>query len=402
VTVFGRYSDAPSSIAQRGGGIYHTAYSNIFHPRNRSKSLTLGSNQAITPRLTNELRFNYSESRGESFLTLDDFEGAVSPLDSTLFPSFASANNGFFALFGDFTPFGLKFNVGKIADNLQHQINVTDGVSRVIGTHQLKFGLDYRRLRPEEGALTYQLEYVFGSVQAFLDNSVPEAFIGSRTADVQLVISNWSLFAQDTWNITPSVTITYGVRWEYNAAPSSPNGTLPFTVTQADNLATMALAPSGTPLWHPQKHDFAPRLGLAWHPRQNLVVRAGAGIFYDLGYADITSAMTAFPYAQGKFIFGTSFPLSDTDAMPPPFTTAPPSSYSAVVDPNHVLPRTYEWNAAVEQTLGKSDVLTLTYLGAGGRKPASGNQLAGFGVSTFHREPRRRSHGRRQTLPSGR
>jgi hypothetical protein len=238
----------------------------------------------------------------------------------------------------------------------------------VIGTHQLKFGLDYRRLRPQEGALTYQLEYVFGSAQAFLDNSVPEAFIGSRTADVQLVISNWSLFAQDTWNITPRVTITYGLRWEYNAAPSSPNGTLPFTVTQADNLATMALAPSGTPLWHPQKHDFAPRLGLAWHPRQSLVVRAGAGIFYDLGYADISSAMTAFPYAQGKFIFGTSFPLNDTDAMPPPFTTGPPSSYSAVVDPNHVLPRTYEWNAAVEQTLGKSDVLTLTYLGAGGRK----------------------------------
>ena len=39
-----------------------------------------------------------------------------------------------------------------------------------------------------------------------------------------------------------------------------------------------------------------------------------------------------------------------------------------MVDPNHVLPRTYEWNAAVERTLGKADVLTVTYLGAAGRK----------------------------------
>jgi hypothetical protein len=38
------------------------------------------------------------------------------------------------------------------------------------------------------------------------------------------------------------------------------------------------------------------------------------------------------------------------------------------VDPNHVLPRTYEWNAAVERTFGKADVLTATYLGAAGRK----------------------------------
>ena len=129
-----------------------------------------------------------------------------------------------------------------------------------------------------------------------------------------------------------------------------------------------AVAPAGTPLWHPQKDDFAPRLGLAWQVHSNLVLRAGAGIFYDLGYADVTNASISFPYVQQSFLFGTSFPLTGSSAAPPPFTTTPPAASMSVVDPNHVLPRTYEWNAAAEQSFSRADVLTLTYVGAAGRK----------------------------------
>jgi hypothetical protein len=134
------------------------------------------------------------------------------------------------------------------------------------------------------------------------------------------------------------------------------------------DFATMTLAPPGTPLWHPQKDDFAPRLGVAWQPLPNLVFRAGAGIYYDLGYGAVANAATSFPYVQEKIVLNTSFPLSAAQAAPPPFATTPPVSYLVVVDPNHVLPRTYEWNAAVERTLGKANVLTVTYLGAAGRK----------------------------------
>src|SRR5208337_4458436 len=169
----------------------------------------------------------------------------------------------------------------------------------------------------------------------------------------------------DTWNVTRNLMITYGLRWDYNAAPSSPNGTLPFTVIGVNDLATMTLAPAGTPLWTPQKDDFAPRLGIAWNPRPNQVIRAGAGIFYDLGYSVVADGAGAFPYTQQKFVFSTqllplSFPLNAVNAAPPPFTTSPPVSYLVVVDPNHVLPRSYEWNAAFEQSLGNADVLTLT------------------------------------------
>ena len=368
LTLFGRYSHAPSRTVQRGGGRFQTAYSNLNHTQARTQTVTVGADGTITPHVTNELRFNYSLSQGQSFLTLDNFAGAVAPPDSVLFPSPQSSRNGFLGFLGDFNPFGLKYYVGKIADNRQHQINITDSLSWVAGSHRMKFGVDYRRLNPEEGSLTYQLEYVFGSVSSVLANSVPEAVVASRSPNVQMVISNWSMFAQDTWSIGHNLTVTYGLRWDYNTAPSSPNGTPPFTVNEISDLSTATIAPIGTPLWHPQKDDFGPRLGLAWQARPNLVLRAGAGIFYDLGYADITDAMISFPYIQEKIVLGTSFPLTASSAAPPPFTTSPPAAVMNVVDPNHVLPRTYEWNAAIEHGITNSDVVTVTYVGAGGRK----------------------------------
>ena len=365
VTLFGRYSDAPSRVNQRGASGYE--FSNVSNLKYRTQSLTLGTDQGLTARLTNEFRFNYSRSRANSFRTLDNFGGAVPPPDSTLYPSFASPQSSLFLFLADSTPYGIKFLTGKLGDNLQRQINVTDNVSRVIGAHQLKFGTDYRRLNPESGYALYAVQYVFGSLSNVLANTVPLAYSISR-APAELSFSNWSLFAQDTWKATRTLAITYGLRWEYNAAPSSPNGTLPFTVTGVENLATMTLAPAATPLWHPQEDVFAPRLGVAWQPITNLVLRAGAGIFYDLGYSAVADGTSAFPFVQQKLILNTSFPLNAASAAPPPFTTTPPVAYLAVVDPNHVLPRTYEWNAAVERTLGKDDVITVTYLAAAGRK----------------------------------
>jgi len=367
-TLFGRYSDAPSNFDLRSGiTTQELNYNTVTRTDYHTQTLTVGSNQAITPRLANETRFNFSRSRSQSSYILDNFGGGVPPPDSVLYPEAGTAQNSLFGFFGDFSPFGLKYFAGDAGTNVIHQINVTDAVSYTVEAHQLKFGIDYRRLRPEENSTPYALEYVFGSLSNVLANSVPEAFVGSRTPST-LVFSNWSLFAQDTWKIANTLTITYGLRWDYNAAPSSPNGTLPMTVTQVDNLATMTLAPVGTPLWHAQKDDFAPRLGIAWQAFPKLVVRAGAGIFYDLGYASAANGSSAFPYAQENLFFGTKYPLSADKLKPPLFRTTPPVSYLAVVDPNHVLPRTYEWNAAVERSLGKFDVITLTYVGGGGRK----------------------------------
>ena len=367
ITIFGRYSDAPSSGDLRAAGTNQTNYNTVAVTKFRTQTLTLGSNQAITPRLTNEFHFNYSRSRAHGFQTLDNFGGGTPPPNSVLFPPGYTPRDADCAFYGDFNPYGLSYEVGELGNNVQRQINVTDDVSYMVGTHQVKLGLDYRRLSPKSDVQPYAVQYIFESLTNAIANTVPLAYVASRFPDV-LVFSNWSVFAQDTWKATRKLTFTYGLRWEYNAAPSSPNHTLPMTVIGVDNLASMTLARPGTPLWKAQKDDFAPRLGVAWQPIPRWAFRAGAGIFYDLGYSDAANGDSAFPYVQDRMIFNTSFPLSAANAAPVPFRTTPPVVYLAVVNPHHVLPRTYEWNAAVERTLGKSDVLTVTYLGAAGRK----------------------------------
>ena len=367
IGIFGRYSDAPSDIGLRSSGTNQTNYNTVDETKYRAQSATLGSNQTIAPRLTNELHFNYSRSRAHGLQTLDNFGGGTPPADSLLFPSGYTPQNANFGFYGDFNPYGLSYLVGELGVNVQRQVNVTDSVSYTAGAHQMKVGIDYRRLSPESDVQPYATQYVFGSLSNVLTNTVPQAYVLSRFPSV-LVFSNWSLFVQDAWKASRTLTITYGLRLEYNAAPSSPNHTLPMTVTGVDNLATMTLAPPGTPLWKAQKDDFAPRLGLAWRPFPNWIFRAGAGVFYDLGYSDVADGSSAFPYAQENVITNTSFPLNAANLAAPPFVTTPPAIYLAVVNPHHVLPRTYEWNAAVERAFGKADVLTATYVGAAGRK----------------------------------
>jgi len=370
ITIFGRYFDAPSDTSQRAGAQtnYNTTYNTDYHIRGS----TIGSTQTFSSRFVNETRFNYSRSSAHTFFSLDGFGGGSPPPTSVLFPSVAPQNSNAEFL-GDLNPYGLRYYSGELGNNLEQQINVTDDVSYTIRSHQLKFGFDYRRLKPENHLADYQAQYIFLSLANVVANNMPEAFIIARTP-AALIFNNTAIFAQDTWKVSRTLTMTFGVRWEYNTAPTSATGAAPFTVNQVSNLATMTLEPEGTSLWHTQKDDFAPRLGIAWNPRQNLVVRAGAGTFYDLGYSQIANVASAFPNSQQKLLLPACktctlpFPLTSDQATAPPFTTSPPVSSLVVVDPNHVLPRTYEWNAAVEQTLTSADVLTLNYVGAGGRK----------------------------------
>src|ERR1051326_1399013 len=90
---------------------------------------------------------------------------------------------------------------------------------------------------------------------------------------------NLSAFAQDAWTPSRRLTLTYGLRYDVNPAPTEKNGNLPRTVANLDpsNAANAVLAPAGTPLYATTYGNVAPRLGLSYRlsDRREAVVRGG-------------------------------------------------------------------------------------------------------------------------------
>lgn len=367
--LFGRYNYSPSQSSTR----------DPFGDLNTSQPLsatvntsTVGLTGTITPRATNELRANYSNDRVGSGYAMDNFGGAVPIPDSQLFPTGYSSANGIFQLLivgaGEFAQ-------GTAGTDEQRQVNVLDDFSIASGSHQMKFGVDYRWLSPFTSPPAYGQFAEFTGLSASPGGALSSVAAVGETKAFQsdaLLNYNLSLYGQDTWKMGERLTVTYGLRWDVNPPVEGTNLTnQPFTVTGLDNPSSLALAPRGTPLYQTTYGNVAPRVGVAYLVHGGTdrltVVRSGFGVFYDLGSGSLGGASTYFPFLAINVFAPAQFPLSPQNATPPPLTTKLPALLMVVAQPDLKLPRTYEWNAAVEQSFGSSQTLSLTYIGAVGR-----------------------------------
>ncbi len=373
ITLFGRFNYSPSSLTQRGGfPAPNTNLSTTEAVDSTIYTFTLGSTQLIRSDISNEVRANYSNQKYGSSYALDNFGGAVPLPNSALFPAGYSPSN---ALFEFYIVGAGELAQGKSAIDEQRQINLIDNLSVTKGNHQLKFGVDYRWLSPFSSPAVYAQFSEFTGMGTgpggALSSIAAAAFVDTYQSDA-LLVHNLSFYGQDTWKATSRLTLTYGLRWDINPALKGKNlANQPFTVTGLNDPATLALAPRGTPLYQTTYGNFAPRLGIAYQfgkdPNRGAVLRGGFGIFYDLGYGSLGGVSSYFPYNAVTSLTLPAFPLSPTNATAPPLTTTPPVSNIVVAEPHLTLPRTYEWNLALEQSLGNNQTFSLTYVGAAGR-----------------------------------
>jgi hypothetical protein len=376
LNLFARYNYSPSSIDQRGPfGVLSTTES----LSSSVQTFTVGVTGLIKPEISNEVRANYSNHRVSTKFAVDRFGGAVPIPDSTLFPSGFSSSNSNVELLIDGVG---AYSQGLQGTDEQRQVNFIDNLSITHGGHQMKFGLDYRWLSPFSIPNTYNQFVEFAGVTCpsppssctgnALSGAAEFVLVTSLQTDV-LLAHNFSLYAQDTWKMTPRLTVTYGLRWDINPPLKGKNlANQPFTVTDLNDPATIALAPRGTPLYDTTYGNVAPRVGVAYRlssrPDWGSVIRGGFGTFYDLGQGSLGGVSSYFPYQAGNLFAGVPFPLSPENATPPAITTSPPVSTIIVADPHLKLPRTYQWNFALEQSLGSSRSLSFTYIGALGRE----------------------------------
>ena len=372
LALFVRYNHSPSETTQRGTSArsLNTLSRSVF----KTQTLTAGLTHTITPHLINEFRANYTRTEGANYLSMDDLGGAV-PLDISLaFPPFASPDDASFS-FAISGGGGRGYALGKNVGNIQRQINLVDNVSYVTGGHQLKFGVDYRLLLPVGGPRAYDQVVNFsaltGATGAIAGNT-STASVNVRDT-VGLSYTNFSLYGQDTWKVTDRLTLTYGLRWDVNPPPVARHGKDLLTVDNVTGPGPLAVAPAGTPLYDTTYNNFAPRVGLSYQLFREggrlTIVRGGFGVFYDLGTGILANALSGFPYTRTKNVGSVPFPFTPAQAAPPPFTTAVPTSgFAFIADRNLKLPRTLQWNAAVEQSLNSSNTFSAAYIGAVGRR----------------------------------
>jgi len=360
---FARYNHAPSDTIQR---LY--ALSNPTTTIANTDTATLGANALITPHWNNDFRANYSRTTGQSFSALDNFGGATPFNAATFFPSFADPANSFGGLFLE-GGMASSFYVGKNVQNTQHQYNFVDTVSFVTGSHQWKFGVDDRKIGTVNNPRASDLFGYFSTAYSALGGHTNYTTIEAQE-EITVYANNLSAFVQDTWKLLPRLTLTYGVRWELNPAPSGSKPLYTFNDTSDKNA--IAPAPVGTPLYKTSWTNFAPRLGISYllDPRsgRETTLRGGFGMFYDLGSGIIGQAASGWPYfRQENFLQGTFFPLTDAEAQAPPFSLSPPINSIYGAQNGLKLPVTYQWNVTLQRSLGESNAISAGYVAAAGR-----------------------------------
>ncbi|HUA82836.1 MAG TPA: TonB-dependent receptor, partial [Bryobacteraceae bacterium] len=371
---FARFNQAPS--VQEGAIGLVANPTNIQHYSIGTDMLTLGLTHTITPRVVNELRLNVSQQDADVSARIRAVDGAQIPPQSALFPpGFSPADSS--VLF-DIVNCNCGAYYGKVGQNRARQFNLVDNFSYIRGQHQFKFGIDYRLFGPSlignrlntEIAFPsiYGSDGLYGGVGDFVVSSFNGVF-NAQNGQASYLVNSFSAYAQDTWRIHHRLTATYGVRWEVDPAPSLASGQANLAVLHSlNNLASVMPAPPGTPLYPTGYRNFAPRLGAAWQiangSRGVTVLRAGAGLFYDLGQAGFGDSSYQSPVI-GEVVGQPlgSLPTSPSIGNQSAFSPVPPIAAA----PGYRLPRVYQWNVTIEQSFGPQ-TFSAGYVGAAGRR----------------------------------
>jgi hypothetical protein len=402
----------------------------------RHQQWAAGDTHVFSPRLINTFRFGISFDHIKD----GDPEAGQKPPDGNdilqhigLRGSNPSDLTGQGAPFIDFNGASGIFGFGNIPGGVKNDNYIAtfiDSVDWQVHRHIWKFGANFQRYK-----------IFLGSVPDYGNVAFDGRFTGLDYADFLLGLPSESrrtrplvnqgqhaielgFFAQDSFKINPKLTLDYGLRWDYFGAPTSDNGLMynfdpgtgnliidPSAISKVSPLyptSTTVEQPDGTMLvvpitivpGHvtgiPDKHSFAPRLGVAYRLSNNFVLRGGYGIYTARvtdGYGDFNSAgfanSPAFsyfglinpalgdtgPFSVGEHYFnghtGPSGNLAPDFQFPNPYpattaTTVPPA-VSVAGYPRHIINgKIHEYNVSLERALGKNGI-RVSYVGSRSR-----------------------------------
>lgn len=373
LSVFFRLGDTPSSTSSR-------PYFTRTDQQINSQTYTLGVSSQLSARFNNDFRLGYDRTDASQKGVDDGFGGGV-PVNLAEAMGAGSIAAPTPLMYFYITGIGTSEFALPNSSNLGRQWNLVDTFSASLGRHQLRFGVDYRRIKSSlrQGDPEMYVEYL--SAKSILNNTpdIPEVI---RFLPATPIFNEIAAFAQDEWRLSSKLSLSSGLRWEVNPPPTEAHGNDAYTLLGViGNPSSLSLAPQGTPLWHTGWYNFAPRIGMAYiaHDREDweTVIRAGGGVFFDTLNQVGALGYTGLGFEGYKILYGASIPFTSAQ-LSFPVTVAPPYTSTAIYAfPAHLqLPYTLEWNTSLQQALGKGQTVTISYVGANGRRLIGAQQLS--------------------------
>src|SRR5215471_2326040 len=356
---------------------------------------------SISPSTVNEVRFGYnyiyrSELPDEP---LDDSSIGIQRVNASEFPGLTMiylARNA-----GNATVGTNEITV----KNASPSLSFIELLSMQRGRHSLRLGGGIKpsiwRVDSLNAASYGEID--FASFQDFLTGSTEFSFLGTGQTHVDFRATDYHLFVQDDWKISPKVTLNLGLRYELDLPPSETKGRIGgFDPGLYQPL--MQVDDNGFPVGPPAQGiimagnagsniqldgvtrvgnrifksidpgDFAPRVGFAWSPLGSgrMAVRAGYSLSYSRpSFLYLGLNFASPPFYQASTFFGASF--SD------PFPDAPPSSSFprvqvglplsspwSFIDRNNRNPYFQQFNASMQYQMMGDTVLQIAYVGSRG------------------------------------
>jgi hypothetical protein len=260
-----------------------------------------------------------------------------------------------------------------------------------LGKHDLKIGFEYRRTGIDQYFNKYfRGRLKFPDLASFLEGVPSSGLQYSGNSRRNTSENGYGLYVQDSFRITPRVTLNYGLRWDYYGIVKEKNNLFAnFLVSSFDPVADVGagtytqVGTSGLKrLYEPDYKDFSPRASIIWDVtgKGKTVIRVGAGLFYDAFSQDMFLGHLPYPayYAPGPAYgnFGPA-PINAASATGDPIQQGVPV-YGEIgcspecdifaVDPHMKTPYMVNYNINFQQQLSSKMTLQLGYVGSQGHR----------------------------------
>ena len=350
----------------------------------------------FSPTVLNEFRFS---AQTIAFHFDPMAKTLANPLAHVPGITFTAAFGGGVTALGGFSQ--ATFPQGRQHETYQFQ----DAVSVVRGKHSMKFGIDLNVILVQDeipfnadgtalfspggncianGVLgTNNCTDLANYIDDFTGSSgnVQKSFGNPR---ISVPTNQQAYYFQDSWKIRPNFTLEYGVRYEYQPADAS--NVLAYPAIDRNTILSLT-APTRTEV-QPYRNAWGPRLGFSYSPKflpgvfgdNKTVIRAGAGVFYDTFFTNISNNTAAtYPNSLGGELFGATpggrgvaQALESVAAIP---ASSDPTNLLESVTNNLRNPRIYQWNMNVQRELPGKLIAQVAYVGTRGTGLFDNEQL---------------------------